>query len=118
MSHRVENVVDEILVTGSSSYRVSVPRDHREVQIVLDRTRFERTVRTPGSIVRVEVWAQQDYLGGVEFSDLRIDATTGRPGQRMLWSFGRWTLPSRARNIDIRVRAIRDFNCLLHVDFF
>lgn len=120
MSQRVESVVNEVLTGGRQSVRVRVPPNHSEVQVVFDRTRFEKPVRTPGdkTLCRIEIWDGREYLGGFGFGDLRISGDiTARPGQRMLWTAGRWPLPRRTRQIDIVVFAAREFNCLMHVDF-
>lgn len=118
MAKRINAVVDSVLIEGVSSYKVKAPSGATEIQVVFDRSRFEETVRKTHSLCRVEIWSGPDYLGGLSFGDLRLDEVSSqRPGQRMLWTVGRWPL-GKARNVEILIHAERQFNCRLDVDFF
>lgn len=117
---RVSNVIDQTL-TGEWSQNIEIPPGATEIQFVFDRTRFE--LPSPedipeGELFRCELNFGDGWFGGGS-DDARIEGKrTPRPGQRMLWTFFRWPLPKGITSLPVRVRPVRPFNCLMHVDFF
>lgn len=114
MSERVEAVIDGV-ISEKQSVTLPVPEGVREVQVVLDRRRFEHL--PDEHLVWVHVIGDE-YLGGVRFNGGNISASReneARPGGRMPWSFGRWQV--KGEQVTIEVEPLREFDCLLHVDF-
>jgi len=120
MSQRIENIIDGPILPGTHTYTVQVPPLHSEIQVVIDRTRFENSSSRANKMLRVLLYAGEHGLGGASFTGGRVDKPRpgNRPGLRMLWSFFRTKLPAGVTEVELVVRADRAFNCLVHMDVF
>ena len=112
---RRERVISQ-RVTGETKVSVPVERGASVIQVVLERQPFEQSTQNRDVMCRVEVQFPDGNKGAVEWGG--GVAPTVRPGQRMLWSYAYWQMPKGARTVDVVVKPKRDFDCVLHVDFF
>lgn len=122
MAIRLENAINLRIQQGQRSFSIdSTPfAGYEEVQIVIDRTRFERNTPRVDTLFAVDIESGGEYIGGVSFGEELVDGNYGaRPGQRILWSFARFPIPSTlGPTIDLSIDAAFAFNCTLHVDLF
>ena len=126
MPSRVENIFNRRLTPGNAEQAVQIPVGAEDVQVVIDRTQFERvkTRDNEEDIMVVTVTALGQQLGRASFVDRRFEVSdTPRPGSRLIWSTLYIPnlpkkLPSGANEITVEVEALRPFDCTCHVDFF
>ena len=119
MSQRIENIIDGV-ISGKTSAAIEVPSGYSQVQVVIDRTRFEDMTTKDETLFEVGIYSGDNYLGGAGFAGGRFgpnDADSARPGMRMLWATYRTQLPSDVTELSVTIGAKKEFDCLSHVDF-
>lgn len=113
MPDRLEKVINGM--TSEIAGVVSIPEGTRAIQLVLDRRPFENVI--VGVVCSVDLYndSNDEYLGGVTWGGGRLDGL--RPGQRMLWSYGVWSVNGVTR-VRYVLKSPRAFQCRLDIDVF
>lgn len=112
-------IIDRVVPSGVTEIEVEIPEFTAVIQTVLDRTMFEASSSDKEELCEVRILdaATGMSLGAAGWrGGESID--TDRPGNRYLWSFGRWPLPSDVAKVRFRLTAHEAFHCRADVDFF
>ena len=119
MSRRISKVIDRVIPIGVTEETFRLPGGNWEVlQVVFDRTTFEDTIDINAENVKIQLYADGEFMGGATWAGGRIDGEGIRPGRRMLWSAARWPLPKNAKDIRAVATAPAEFHLILDVDLF
>lgn len=125
VADRLDSVINERL-TAHKAIRVKIRPGTRVIQAVFDRWLYElpnEKDKPEGELFRCEFNYGSGWFGGGGDDTRKEGKNTARPGQRMLWHYVAYPLPTdyefiSMEYIGLRVWVNRPFDCRMHIDFY